>query len=185
VLGEQVWVYQNAPQNVPIVATYADVTGITTAPLFRVVSVSDQYYDTDAVPSYRGLFLLHISTSAGGSTGGVDITSSPLTPSSFSFGDVVVQGVTGGYSRYGYGSVYNWDYVNPSYGRLYLTNVKGAFKSVSTHGLIGTTLGSYLVSDVDPPEVILTSGEILYIDNVRFIQRSKNQEEEFRIRLGF
>jgi hypothetical protein len=185
VLGEQVWVYQNTPQNVPVVGTYADISGTTTAPLFRVVSVGEQYYDADQIPSYRGLYVLHISTSVGGSTGGVDVTSAALTPSSFAVGDVVVQGVTGGYSRYGYGSVYNWDYVNPSYGRLYLTNVKGAFKSVSTHGLTGTTLGSYLVSDVDPPEVILTSGEILYIDNVRFIQRSKNQEEEFRIRLGF
>lgn len=184
-LGEQVWVSENSPQNVPVIATYPDVTGTTTAPLFRVVSVSDQYYDLDKIPSYRGLYLLEVSSSVGSATGVVDVTSSPLSPNSFSVGDVVVQGVTGGYSRYGYGTVYNWDYVNPSFGRLYLTNVKGAFKSVATHGLTGTTLGEYLVSAVEQPEVLPTSGEVLYIDNVRYIQRSAKQEEEFRIRLGF
>jgi hypothetical protein len=184
-LGEQVWVSENSPQNVPVIATYPDVSGTTTAPLFRVVSVGDQYYDVDRIPSYRGLYLLEISSSIGSDIGVVDVTSSPLSPNSFSVGDVVVQGVTGGYPRYGYGTVYNWDYINPSFGRLYLTNVKGAFKSVATHGLTGTTLGSYLVSSIQQPEVLPTSGEVLYIDNVRYIQRSAKQEEEFRIRLGF
>jgi hypothetical protein len=74
---------------------------------------------------------------------------------------------------------------------LYVTNVTGKFKGVfgnrasEAYGVTGTTLGQYVVSSVDPPEILPTSGEILYINNVRPIQRTIGQKEEFRVRLGF
>jgi hypothetical protein len=63
--------------------------------------------------------------------------------------------------------------------------VVGAFKSVASDGITGSTLGAYIVASVEEPEIDRTSGEILYIDNVRPISRNVGQQEEFRLRLGF
>jgi hypothetical protein len=115
----------------------------------------------------------------------MDTTSAVLTQNSFSSGDTVYQGVTGTYGSYATGKVYDWEYVNGAYGKLYLTDVLGSFKSVATDGFTGTNLGAYVVSAVQPPEIDRTSGEIIYIDNVRPIQRNLGQQEEFRLRLGF
>jgi hypothetical protein len=153
--------------------------------LYKVVESSQAYFDLDQTPSYRGLHVLHLTTSVGSATGGIDTTYSTLTQNSYSNGDVVEQGVTAQFGHYARGVVYNWEFVNNAYGKLYLTDVLGKFKSVSTHGLTGTQLGGYIVSSVDLPEVDRTSGEVLYIDNVRPIQRTRAQEEEFRLRLGF
>jgi hypothetical protein len=157
----------------------------TLSRLYKVDSVGQAYYDSDGVPSYRGLHMLEISTSVSGSTGALDLTSSPLSQTSFSSGDTVVQGSTAAASNYGAGVVYEWDFVNPSYGRLYLTGVTGKFLGVDTDGLTGTTLGAYIVASYHQPEINRNSGEILYIDNVRPITRISGQKEEFRLRLGF
>jgi hypothetical protein len=153
--------------------------------LYKIVSVGQPYYDTDNIPSYRGLHLLEISTSVSGATGNIDVTSAPLTQTSFSNGDIVSQGSTAAGFNYAAGTVYEWDFVNPAYGRLYLTGVTGKFLDVEENGLTGTALGSYVVSRFHPPEIDTTSGEILYIDNVRPITRISGQKEEFRLRLGF
>jgi hypothetical protein len=156
-----------------------------TSKLYKIVSVGLPYYDENIVPSYRGLHLLEVSTSISGSTGGLDVSTSALTQNSFSNGDVITQGSTAHGSNYGAGVVYDWEYVNPSYGKLYLTGVTGKFLSVQTNGLTGTTLGAYVLSQYHKPEIDLTSGEVLYIDNVRPIARITGQKEEFRLRLGF
>lgn len=153
--------------------------------LYKVVSVGLPYYEENAAPSYRGLNLLEISTSISGITGGLDLSTSPLSQTSFSNGDIVVQGSTGYGSNYAAGVVYEWDFVNPAYGRLYVTGVTGKFMSVETHGFTGTTLGPYVLAAYYPSEIDTTSGEILYIDNVRPITRVTGQKEEFRLRLGF
>lgn len=153
--------------------------------LYKVDAVGKAYYDSNGVPSYRGLHLLEVSTSVSGATGGVDVTSSPLTQTSFSNGDVVSQGSTAAGSNYAAGVVYDWEFVNSSYGRLYVTGVTGRFLSVETHGLTGTTLSSYILAAYHEPEISRNSGEILYIDNVRPITRTVGQKEEFRLRLGF
>jgi hypothetical protein len=185
--GEYVWVI-NANPGTPTVYNFGDVFSKN---FFRVVDVGSAYFDTDRTPSYRGLHKLTVSTSVSGHTGGLDITSAALTRNSFSEGDLVVQGTTGTNRDYAYGTVYHWELVNPSCGFLYLTNVTGQFKGVfgtrasEAYGVTGTTLGQYVVSSVDPPEILPTSGEILYINNVRPIQRTIGQKEEFRVRLGF
>ena len=75
--------------------------------------------------------------------------------------------------------------MNSSKGTLYLTDVYGSFRSVATHGLSGSTLSAYVVTDLKVPDIDPGSGEVLYINNVRPVQRVTGQEEEFRIRLGF
>lgn len=176
--GEYVWVFKGSSS-----PTLYDLNG--DGQLFRVIDVGPAYYDTNNTPAYSGLTVLEIATSGNTQVGGADTTTSTLTVNSFSNGDGVTQGVTGSYTPYATGTVYHWNFVNPSYGKLYLTNVVGKFKGVATDGLTGTTLGAYIVASVAPPEVLATSGEVLYIDNVRPIQRTIAQEEEFRIRLGF
>jgi hypothetical protein len=152
---------------------------------YSVYEIGSPYSNQNEIPSYSGLYVLNLVTSANAATGGLDLTSSQMTLNSFSNGDKIVQGTTSGYTDYATGDVYYWDFVNPAYGRLYVSNVLGVFRSVQTHGLIGTTLGAFVVASVDKPEIKPNSGEILYIDNVRPIQRIFGQEEEFRVRLGF
>jgi hypothetical protein len=176
--GEYVWVTKGA-------ADPALVSIDGDNQFFRVIDVGPAYFDTNLTPSYTGLTVLDIATSANTPVGGVDTTTTTLTANSFSNGDGITQGATGTYQQYATGTVYHWDFVNPSYGRLYLTNVIGQFRGVDSHGLTGTTLGAYIVASVTPPDILPNSGEVLYIDNVRPIQRSVGQEEEFRIRLGF
>jgi len=165
--GENVWV----TSTVGGAATFLSNAG-GNQKMYKVVETGQAYFDLDNTPAYRGLHILELATSVSAAEGGADLTSAPLTPTAFSNGDVVHQGVTGAFGHYATGVVYNWDFVNPSYGRLYLTDVVGTFKSVDQNG-------------VSLPDIDRTSGEVLYIDNVRPIQRSTGQQEEFRLRLGF
>jgi len=178
--GEYVWVTNTVSNS----ATFLSDTA-SNQKLYKVVEAGQAYFDLDNTPAYRGVHVLELSTSLSLQTGAMDNTSAPLTQNSFSSGDSVYQGVTGTYGHYATGQVYHWEYVNSAYGKLYLTNVVGAFKSVASDGMTGSTLGAYIVASVEEPEIDRTSGEILYIDNVRPISRNVGQQEEFRLRLGF
>jgi hypothetical protein len=178
--GEYVWVTNRNINGTPQFV----MNGLNDT-LYKVVDVGQAYFDLDNTPSYRGLHVLELSNSISAATAGVDTTSSALTRNSYANGDVVHQGVTGQFGHYATGVVYNWEFVNDSYGKLYLTDVVGSFKSVETDGLTGTQLGAYIVAAVQEPEIDRSSGEVLYINNVRPIQRIYAQEEEFRLRLGF
>lgn len=178
VYGEYVWVFNTATDSF-----YSENNNKN---LFRVVSVSSPYFDLNETPSYSGLTVLQLSTSVSGATGGIDATSAALTQNSFSVGDFVQQGVsTSAFGNYASGTVYNWDFVNSSYGNLYLTDVIGNFNSVSINGISGSTLSSFIVAGVSLPDIQPASGEIIYINNVRKISRVQGQKEEFRLRLGF
>lgn len=152
---------------------------------YRVVDVGVPYSDQSNSVAYSGLHVLQLSSSVNTAVGAFDVTSSPLSQNSYSFGDTVYQGTTGAFGHYASGVVYRWDFENSGSGKLYLTDVIGTFKNVRDHGLTGSTLGAVIVSSVVLPEIDKGSGEVLYIDNVRPIQRAIGQEEEFRIRLGF
>lgn len=152
---------------------------------YSVVDVGSAYSDSTNQVSYTGLHALELTTSVNSETGGFDVTSFPLTQNSYSVGDFVEQGITGAFGHYASGTVYRWDFTNSARGNLYLTNVLGSFRNVVDHGLSGSTLGNYLVASVTPPDIDPTSGDVLYIDNVRPIQRFVGQQEEFRLRLGF
>ena len=177
--GEYVWV-TNTLSN-----SSSFLTDGSNQKLYKVVEAGQAYFDLSNTPAYRGVHVLELATSLSSVMGAMDNTSAPLTQNSFSNGDSVYQGVTGTYGHYATGRVYHWEFVNNSYGKLYLTNVVGAFKSVASDGMTGSTLGAYIVSSVQEPEIDRSSGEILYIDNVRPIQRTVGQQEEFRLRLGF
>lgn len=177
--GEYVLIANNSGGN------QSFVTDGTTQKLYKVVEEGSSYFDLESKESYTGLHVLDISSSINTTVGAMDVTSSSLTDSSFAVGAGVTQGVAGSYTPYASGKVYHWEFINNSYGKLYLTDVVGSFKSVTIDGISGSTLGNFIVSDVQKPEIDRTSGEILYIDNVRPIQRTAGQKEEFRLRLGF
>lgn len=177
--GESVWVTDTVNSS----ATF--LSRNNTQNFYKVVETGQAYFDLDSTPAYRGVHVVELGTSLNSAVGAVDTTSVSLTQNSFSNGDLVSQGATGTYGNYAKGQVYHWEFINNSYGKLYLTNVVGSFKSVAVDGLSGSTLGAYIVTKVDLPEIDRTSGEILYIDNVRPIQRTIGQQEEFRVRLGF
>ena len=180
--GEYVLVVKNTGAS----AEFVSVDGINdNQKAYRVVDAGESYLELERTPSYSGLHVLEMSTSINFLTGGIDTTSSFLSQNSFFEGDTIVQGITGSYEKYATGKVYDWQFVNQSYGKLYVTDVVGTFKSVETHGLSGSQLSEYVVASVVEPEIDRTSGEVLYIDNVRPIQRTTDQREEFRMRLGF
>ena len=152
----------------------------------KVVSVGVPYIDGVVGSKYSGLYKLHISSSVGGSTGGLDTTYTPLTPTSFAYGEYIQQGSTGEWdSNYASGVVYSWKFVNSSSGILSLTDVHGIFKNVSQNGITGSNILGYIVSGVSLPDITPNSGEILYIDNVRPIVRVTGQEEKFRLTVRF
>jgi hypothetical protein len=178
--GEYVWVSKTVNGQ----AAIAD-NGAGVQKQYKIYEVGSPYFDLNAAPSYSGLHALELSTSVGSLVGAMDTTSAALTQNSFSSGDTVTQGSTASYSQYASGKVYYWDFVNSARGTLYLTDVVGSFNSVAVNGITGSTLGAFIVADVTLPEIDRTSGEVLYIDNVRPIQRNMGQKEEFRLRLGF
>jgi len=178
--GELVVVTKSIGGNVQVVQN-----DDTVQKLYRVVETGQSYFDLNNTPSYSGLHVLEVATSVSGATGTLDISYAPLTQNSFSSGDLVHQGVTGEFGHYATGQVYRWNFVNPSYGLLYLTNVTGQFRDVQTYGATGAAFGEYVISTVTLPEIDPTSGEILYINNVRPVTRGTGQTEEFRLRLGF
>jgi hypothetical protein len=158
----------------------------TNQKFYRVSDVSQPYFDLDNTPSYSGLTVLEIASSVSSSVGGMDTTSAPVIRTAFSNGQFIQQGISGGVGHYASGTVYHWEYINASRGRLYLTNVLGKFRSRQSHpDYSGIVLSSYLIASVHEPEIDKTSGDVLYISNVRPVPRLMGQEEEFRLRLGF
>ena len=153
---------------------------------FKVYDVGSSYFELSNTSMYSGLHSFHISTSISGQTGGIDVTSVSLTPASFSEGDIIIQGSTGSYSaEYGKGVVYEWDFINSSHGILRMTDVFGKFTSVESDGITLGKLGNFQLGKIEYPEILQTSGEVLYIDSMRKIQRIPGQEEEFRVLLQF
>jgi hypothetical protein len=176
--GEYAWVYN------PTTNSFVNEGGVYD--LFRIVEVGSPYFDLNETPAYTGLTILSLGTSVSGATGGIDVTSAALTQNSFSNGDFVQQGSSGdAFGNYASGTVYNWEFINSSSGRLYLADVFGNFANVAQNGITGSTLGSYIVTSISLPDIDPTSGEIIYINNIRPISRVKGQSEEFRLRLGF
>jgi len=176
--GEYAWIYDNNRK------TFINESGVYD--LFKVVEVGSPYFDLNETPAYTGLTVLELGTSISGVTGGLDITSAELTPNSYFNGDFIQQGLSGdAIGNYANGTVYHWEFINSSYGKLYVTDVFGSFRSVANNGLTGSTLGVHIVTSVTPPEIDPASGEIIYINNIRPISRVKGQSEEFRLRLGF
>ena len=73
--------------------------------------------------------------------------------------------------------------VGTTQGNVYLTDVVGEFKV----GEFDTQseLEGWHITDVEHPEIDLTSGEVLYIQNIRPVSRNIEQDEEYKIVIGF
>ena len=167
-------------------AQLSDGLAFTSENQFKILEVGESYFDESNTSRYSGLHALQISTSASGVTGAIDTTSDFLTPSSFLAASMIEQGSTGSFdSDYASGVVYYWDFVNASNGVLWVTEVEGKFKNIVDDGLTGSNLGKFVVSGVSLPDIDPNSGEILYIDNVRAVDRVVGQDEEFRLTIGF
>jgi hypothetical protein len=75
-------------------------------------------------------------------------------------------------------------------GTIYMTNVKGQFNSSDALKFTpyGSTAENALVvtiNSITNPDIKIGSGQVLYIENVRPIQRNIEQSEEFKIVIGF
>lgn len=76
-------------------------------------------------------------------------------------------------------------------GTLELTNVRGKFNNTDSlyFSISGSTAETLLsgisINTIYEPEIEIGSGELLYIENVRPIQRNMEQSEEFKIVIGF
>ena len=154
--------------------------------MFKILDVSAPYFEESSVSRYMGLYGLQINTSVSGVTGALDVSSNPLTPTSFLQKQLVEQGVSESHTTdYASGVVYSWDYINSSSGTLWLSEVQGKFKNVAANGITGSVLDVYVVSGVSLPDIDPNSGEILYIDNIKAVDRVVGQDEEFRLTIGF
>ena len=75
-------------------------------------------------------------------------------------------------------------------GELYLTELKGGFtghtegyNDTNVYGLHGFV--NEFISGVSGSEIVQGSGEVLYIQNIRPVSRSIEQNEELKVVIGF
>ncbi len=152
----------------------------------RIVSVDD-------VTSSKVLNKVYRTTTNVVVEGRVDSTSPTgykLTEGMFSADDVIEQGSKVN-SNYAKGSVVEWKYESGGTGELLLTNVIGTFRGGAGTDGFGVSGGSpnlpenKWITSVSEPELKLSSGDVLYIENIRRIDRNIEQQENFKIILGF
>lgn len=169
--------------------TTVQLTGgltFSTDKVFKILETGLPYFDEASVSRYIGLHGLKLATSANGVTGAIDTTTASFTPTSFLSSQIINQGEENSYKTdYASGIVYAWDYINTTSGILWTTEVVGKFKNVADNGLTGSNLGAYIISGVSLPDIDPNSGEMLYIDSVRSVDRVVGQNEEFRLTIGF
>ena len=89
-------------------------------------------------------------------------------------------------------TVSKWNMVGDgTTGEMYVTNVFNTFESTAD-GFTGdftssvtTVPATQTITSIQIPELNMGSGELLYIQNIRPITRTFDQQEEFKILLGF
>jgi hypothetical protein len=89
------------------------------------------------------------------------------------------------------GTVSKWIKSSGTTGEIVVSNVLNSFKKAGNDdtgefSVVGETTGeSKIITGIQIPELNIGSGEMLYIQNMRPITRSFEQQEEFKIILGF
>ena len=116
----------------------------------------------------------------------IQSSSNNLTPSTFTDDEKFYQvdydsGLTGSVKT---GKVVDWyvkDEATGTTGELYLNDVRGQF--TTTSGFSGDA--THTIDSVTLPDVKIGSGEVLYIQNIKPVTRSIEQDEEIKILIGF
>jgi hypothetical protein len=140
---------------------------------FKVLEVGPYYFSGDVL--YTGLTK-------------VRITGTALSSTTYPVGALIEQGVTGDPDTdYASGIVYDWENAGTTGGILNLTDIIGKFKISSLYGATASKLTGteYVVDGVTLSDIDVSSGEIIYIDNVVPIDRIQDQKEKFRLTITF
>jgi hypothetical protein len=91
------------------------------------------------------------------------------------------------------GIIVSWTALGGTTGEMHLNDIRGTI-NVRSNGIgglfsyedgIDPSLEGIYVASHEKPETIIGSGDMLYIQNVRPIERNREQLEEFKIRIGF
>jgi len=151
----------------------------------RIYSVKNEIDRNSRNPVYD--LTTHITVQGnvdGGSPTGYSIQSDTFTKD-----EVILQGSTQDTNRVT-AKVVDWIYTSGSTGELVVNSVVGSFVTGgdgSASGFSGGNIGftDKFVTSVVQPEVIPTSGDLLYIQNIRDVDRNVEQSEEIRIVLNF
>jgi len=136
----------------------------------RIISINDTVRNKSINTVYRQTHKLTVSGSA-------------LNTTTFSKDAGFTQqdgGATTGSLRHATGNVAEWNWVTGTTGALHLTNVVGSF-TAGTY----TDAGTNTITKIEYPDLVVGSGEVLYIQNIKPIQRNLEQKEEFKILIGF
>tara|TARA_Y100001937_G_scaffold21155_1_gene29793 strand:- start:4540 stop:6789 length:2250 start_codon:yes stop_codon:yes gene_type:complete len=159
------------------IATFGTTSGTFTvdaasnAFIGRIKSGINSYINVSETPIYR------LTTSIG-----LIPTSGSFSSSDFSLDAGITQ--ENADKKLSIGKVASWTpSTTGSSGTLVLSDVLGGFSLGGT--LSGPNGNNYKVNTIDDSQLVQGSGEVLYIQNVRSIDRQKNQREEVRILIGF
>jgi len=150
----------------------------------RIVDMSITENDENANPVYRTSTKMIVEKKSQISG---DVT---FSTTSFTADAIISQGTGGNVVE---GRVLEWFTFGGFTGELHLTELKGGFTGhtagadTSTYGqtyLLNGFLDEF-VSGVSGSEIVNGSGEVLYIQNIRPVSRSIEQNEELKVVIGF
>jgi len=121
--------------------------------------------------TYRMTTQLIITDSSG------SLTDNSYTKDNTLYQHTLESGVTAGTVT---GKIVSWSKTNGNTGELYVNDVRGSF---DTGGFSGSA--NHSITTISQPEIKVGSGEVLYIQNIRPVTRSTEQDEEVKIMIGF
>tara|TARA_B100001059_G_scaffold99366_1_gene98972 strand:+ start:295 stop:2523 length:2229 start_codon:yes stop_codon:yes gene_type:complete len=141
-------------------------------PFIGRIKIGENFYiDASETPVYRMTTEL-----------GLTPTSGSFTSSDFALDNGITQENLG--KKLTIAKVASWTpATNGTSGTLVLSDVLGGFSAGGT--ISGPNGANYKVSSINDSQLVQGSGEVLYIQNVRSIDRQSNQREEVRILIGF
>jgi hypothetical protein len=155
-----------------LIGTFGTTSGLfnklnNTTKIARIDEGVNTYIDVSETPVYRMTTIMEVAGSG-------------LDESTFTLDD----GITQTNSRlFTTANVASWTPDSGGgTGSLVLTNVVGSFVSGDT---FDAPSGEYTINSITEPDLVIGSGEVLYIQNIRPIDRQSRQREEFRISIGF
>lgn len=179
VIGQSSNAYAYDYQNIEdeggeLLVTFGLTSGVVktlnnTTKIARIDSGINTFIDTDTRPIYRMTTILEVSDSGGG-----------LDSTSFTLDDGITQDINRLHTT---ANVASWTTTSGTTGSLVLTNVVGGFTTGLTFA--SPDANDWIISSITEPDLVKGSGEVLYIQNIRPIERQTKQREEFRISIGF